>query len=541
MPTRAGSSGCGCACPRMARPSGLPVMQGKTPDQVAPPDRALFLANLRRRWRLPCAVLAGAGMALAAAPFDVPWAVALIIIVFHLVVTAPTPSMAGWTAWWAALGYFGLSLNWIVEPFLVDAALTGWMAPFALVGLAGGLALFWALAGWSSARLLPAGALRAVAFAGLLALLEYARGFMFTGFPWAQPGHLLIAWDGVFPILAALGGAGLMTVVVLTLGVIGTVLLYLRPIWPIWVLLAVIASGPFVAGAIRLPDAGAAGNAPVVRLIQPNAPQHLKWRADMIPVFFDRALDLTAVPGSPDLVVWPETALPVLFERSDAVRARMRVAAGDAQIIVGGQRFVGFQARNTLALLDAEGQITAIYDKHHLVPFGEYMPFGAVLARYDIGAMAAQLAGGYSPGDGPAVMDLGARLGTVFPMICYEAIFPQYIRQVDRPDWIVHLTNDAWFGSFSGPYQHLALARLRAAEQGLPVLRAANTGVSAVIDARGRVLASLPLNTQGTLDARLPPALPPTVYARTGDWPVLIFVLLATGLALVAGRRRKAH
>jgi apolipoprotein N-acyltransferase len=131
---------------------------------------------------------------------------------------------------------------------------------------------------------------------------------------------------------------------------------------------------------------------------------------------------------------------------------------------------------------------------------------------------------------------LPERLGRVFPMICYEAIFPGYIRQVPRPDWIAHLTNDAWFGSFSGPYQHLALARLRAAEQGLPVLRSANTGISAVIDSRGRIVAQLRLNEAGFLDARLPSALPPTQYSRFGDWPALIVVFLVTGLAALAGR-----
>jgi apolipoprotein N-acyltransferase len=137
------------------------------------------------------------------------------------------------------------------------------------------------------------------------------------------------------------------------------------------------------------------------------------------------------------------------------------------------------------------------------------------------------------------VFDIGGGLGRAFAMICYEAIFPGYIRQVDRPDWMVHLTNDAWFGSFSGPYQHLAIARLRAAEQGLPVLRAANTGVSAVIDARGRISAALPLNEAGFLDAALPAALPPTLYARTGDLPSILAVFLATGAAMAMARRKR--
>jgi apolipoprotein N-acyltransferase len=155
------------------------------------------------------------------------------------------------------------------------------------------------------------------------------------------------------------------------------------------------------------------------------------------------------------------------------------------------------------------------------VPFGEYVPLRGLAERLGLDGLAAVIPGGYLPGPGPVTFDLGPALGRAFPMICYEAIFPRDIRTLEtRPDWIAHVTNDAWFGTFSGPWQHLALARLRAAEQGLPVLRAANTGVSAVID------------------ARLPPAAPPTLYARTGDLPVLA-VTLAVAFALIVLARRK--
>jgi apolipoprotein N-acyltransferase len=203
---------------------------------------------------------------------------------------------------------------------------------------------------------------------------------------------------------------------------------------------------------------------------------------------------------------------------------------------------VDFSARNSLALVGPGGSLAAVYDKHHLVPFGEYLPFEGIADRFGIRALAAVLPGGYGAGGGPVVLDLGSSLGRAFPMICYEAIFPGYIRDVGaRPDWMVHVTNDAWFGTFSGPWQHLALARLRAAEQGLPVLRAANTGVSAVIDARGRVLDALPLGEAGYLDTRLPPASPPTVYARSGGGPVLLLTVILIGAVMLGDRRQKAH
>ena len=495
--------------------------------------------GMRRRMGL--AALAGSVAAFGLAPFDL-WLLgwAGFAALFALIAGAPTARRAAWLGWAGGTAYFAHALHWIVEPFFVDAARHGWMAPFALVLLAGGLALFWALAGWAAARLVPVArpGLRLVALAGFLVLAEVLRATILTGFPWAQPGHILIG----APFLAVSALVGPHGLTALVLGVAAGAAHALRqrplmsPVWAAGVLLAALVAGSFPPAPV------AEANAPVVRLVQPNAPQHLKWRDDMIPVFFQRGLDLTAAAPlgdgpAPDLVVWPETALPVLLERSDNARDAIAVAAGQARVLIGGQRFEGFRARNTSALLAPGGAIAQVYDKHHLVPFGEYMPGGAAAEALGLTGMAEVLSGGYSPGPGPALLEIGGGLGRAFPMICYEAIFPGYIRQVDRPDWIVHLTNDAWFGSFSGPYQHLAIARLRAAEQGLPVLRAANTGISAVIDARGRVVAALSLDEAGFLDAPLPPALAPTVYARTGDWPAILLVLFATTMAVLAGRR----
>ena len=495
------------------------------------------------RARLALAALAGAVAAFGLAPFDLwllGWAGFAALLV--LVATAPTPRRAATLGWIGGTAYFAVALHWIVEPFFVDAARHGWMAPFALVLMAGGLALFWALAGWVGARLAPGDrtGIRLVALAGLLVLVELARASILTGFPWAHPGHILIGAP-LLPLAALIGPHGLTAIV---LGVAAGMAHAVRsrplmaPVWVAGLLFAVL-----IAGAVVPPAPAPAPTAPIVRLVQPNAPQHLKWRADMIPVFFQRGLDLTAAAPetgvAPSLVVWPETALPVLLDQSAPERLRIADAAGAAQVLIGGQRYEGFRARNTSALLAPGGAIAAVYDKHHLVPFGEYMPGGAMAEALGLRGLAEVLGGGYSRGPGPALLDMGAGFGRAFPMICYEAIFPGYIRRVDRPDWMVHLTNDAWFGSFSGPYQHLALARLRAAEQGLPVLRAANTGVSAVIDGRGRVLASLPLNQAGFLDAPLPPALPPTPYARGGDLPVILLVLFATMLVLLAARRHR--
>ena len=493
-----------------------------------------------RLGRCGAAALAGAVAALGHAPFDL-WPITPLGLAALLLIAGRRTGVRDW-AWlfWAAgTGYFAVSLHWIVEPFFVDAATHGWMAPFALALMAGGMALFWALAGGLAARVAPPGPLRMPFALVLLVLAEAARAQVFTGFPWAHPGHVLIASD-LLALAAWTGPHGLTAV---TLAVAGGLAWFAAR--RSWIGAAALSIGFAMAGVLPGTPAApvASADAPVVRLIQPNAPQDQKWLPEMIPVFFQRGLTLTAAASegpAPDLVIWPETSLPVLLDRSETARARLAQAAG-APLIIGAQRFDGTRAANTLVLLDADGAIDSVYDKHHLVPFGEYLPFDDLMSRIGLRGLAA-LPVGYRAGPGPAVLDLGARLGRSFAMICYEAIFPGYIRQVARPDWMVHITNDAWFGQFSGPYQHLALARLRAAEQGLPVLRAANTGISAVIDARGGVVAALPLGVSGHLDAPLPPPLPATAYARLGDGPVLggalLLALILAGLARLRGPLR---
>jgi apolipoprotein N-acyltransferase len=501
-------------------------------------------ARLAGGQALLAAALAGAGAGLGQAPFDLWLATPLGLAALLLVVAgAPDGRSAFLRGLAGGAGHFALTLHWIVEPFFVTPEVHGWMAPFALVLFAGGLALFWAMASWAAVRLAASPVGRVALLAPLLTLAEALRSTILTGFPWALPGHALIdtPWLG----LGGLVGAHGMTLLVLAVASLwagaalrGRGALVLGLSLPLLLV-------PYVLPRAGAPDAGP--DAPVVRLVQPNAAQHLKWREDMIPVFWQRGRDLTAAPADPDLgppalVIWPETSLPVVLDRSDAARVQLAQAAGGAQVMIGVQRFEGFSVRNSLALLAPGGPVAAVYDKHHLVPFGEYLPLQGLAERLDIRALAAVMPGGYGPGPGPVAIDLGPELGTAFPMICYEAIFPGYIRQLDaRPDWMAHVTNDAWFGTFSGPWQHLALARLRAAEQGLPVLRAANTGVSAVIDARGRILAALALGEAGYLDARLPPALPPTLYARTGDWPAILLALLFAGGIALAERRKKAH
>lgn len=491
MPIPVGSSGCASGC-------------------RTPPDTM-------RRLSLLLPVLAGFAAALGQAPWGL-WYVALPAFAIGIGVIARA-SRPFWVALAFGTAHFAVSLHWIVEPFLVDAAATGWMAPIALVAIALGFGLFWAIAGSLGRRL--TGAPLGVALA--LAAVELLRSYVLTGFPWALPGHVLIA-SPALPTASFVGAHGLGLAVLLGAALIvsqGTV--RRAGGLALWVL-------PLGLGAAMPPAPDVANDAPVVRLIQPNAPQHQKWDPDFRQVFFRRGLAATAAAPdgpAPALVVWPETALPELLRFSETVRPMISRAAGGQPVLVGAQRYDDDRRpRNSLVMLTGEdGEIAQVHDKYRLVPFGEYLPFEAALNSIGIGAFAAQLAGGYAPGDGPVLIDVPG-LGQVLPLICYEAIFPQELRRLDRPRAIMHLTNDAWFGTFAGPQQHLALAQLRAAESGLPLLRAANTGVSAAIDARGQILASLDLGEAGHLDVALPPALPTPLYIVTGDWAVAALLLL---------------
>lgn len=480
------------------------------------------------------AVACGAVAATGQAPLDL-WPLALVGLagLTWRVSVASGARAAAWIGWAGGVGYFALALSWIVEPFLIDVAETGWMAPFALVLMAGGMALFWVAA----AALAHLGRPVALAFALTLTLAEVARGTLFTGFPWAMPGHI---WIGT-PVGQAAAVAGAYGLTLLTLLVAA-----MPVVWGVrgLALSAAILGGAWGYGAMHLAAPPPSDRAATIRLVQPNAEQAAKWDPARARDFFLRQLSLTAEVSDPvpSLVIWPETSVPYRLEAGSSTLAAIGEAAAGAQVAVGIQRTDdGSRWWNTLAVIGPDGAIGPIYDKYHLVPFGEYIPFGDQLYRwFGLRAFAAAEGFGYSAGKGPAMLDLGPALGRVVPLICYEAVFPAIPRRAQaegRADWLLQITNDAWFGTVSGPYQHLALARLRAIEQGLPLVRAANTGVSAVIDARGRVLASMPLGVQGRLDAPLPGALPATPYARWGDGPVLL-LLAAFAAGLVAARRR---
>lgn len=481
-------------------------------------------------WRVRLlAAVAGVGLALGAAPFSLPWPVFLAVPLLAFLMSRAQ----GWKAglgigWWAGTAYFAASMYWIVEPFLVEPERHGWMAPFALVLVALGLGVFWAGAFALAMRFSAIG--RGIAMVVFWSAAEWARAHVLTGFPW---GMIAYGWSEtpVFQSLAFVGPHGL------------TLLTLLCALLP--AILPRRIGLPLTAGLVALAWAGLStrptdmpATRTTIRLVQPNAPQHLKWRPDMVSIFFDRALAYSEAGDPPDVVIWPETSLPFLWDEAPALRARVVAAGRGAEMILGHRRFLEDGARNSLLHIDGAGGTLGEYDKHHLVPFGEYIPFGDLAARFGIQGLAANDGIGFVPGPGPALID-SARLPPYLPLICYEAIFPGLATlSGDRPAWLVHITNDAWFGSFAGPFQHLVQARARAIEQGLPLARAANTGISALIDPYGRIVASAPLGIEGYVDAALPAALPATPYARLGDWPWAIFMAVALGVILIGHRRK---
>ena len=475
-------------------------------------------------------VCAGAVGALGQAPWDFPLAMLLGLAgAFLLFAACTSPRRAALSGWAFGLGWFAVALHWIVEPFQVDAARHGWMAPFALVLLSGGLALFWGAAFWT-ARRFSTGVLLLVP---VWAAAELVRAYVLTGFPWAAPAQALV--DRMAGQGLAFVGPHSMNLAIFALACLPAFIYGRRGHNGQSSLAALIMLAGIVPVVLPVPQGAARMTDHWVRLIQPNAAQHLKWQPENARRFLDLQLALTARPAAgqtsgPDLVIWPETAIAWRLDQAAPVLEAIR-SVTDAQVVLGVLRAQEGRLRNSLVHLGPdEGQ--QIYDKHHLVPFGEYLPLAPLAEALGLAALA-QTGPGFAPGPGPAVLDFGA-LGQGMPLICYEAVFAHDVNAApQRPAFLLQITNDAWFGQFAGPHQHLAQARMRAIEQGLPVLRAANTGVSAVVDPLGRVAAHLPLGRADALDARVPAPLGPTFYSRSGDIAAVVLLAVWAGVLLL--------
>ncbi len=454
-----------------------------------------------------------------------------------------SPLAAAWAGWAGGVAHFLVLLHWLAYPFLVNAESHLWALPFAALLLPAGLSLYWAGAFWAAKRWQPSAPWRPVAFAVALACAEWLRGSLLTEFPWGLAGYVWIDT----PLRGLLPMMGVYALTLLTLLAAATAaalaaassLTRFARVAAALSLVGIAVGAGWATGTELSPAPAPGADALQLRLVQPNIPQREKWsheyRVRNVARVLSHSVDADLPP--PSLVVWPESALPSVFPRGDAeqmgeIGASFRL---DAPLAAGMLTEDGSGAYNSLALFDGDGRLAALYDKRHLVPFGEYLP---LRGAFEFLGFDAFTGGGYRAGSGPTVLALEG-LPPLAAYICYEVVSPARARRAARgAQWMLQVTNDAWFGPGAGPRQHFTIARARAAELGLPLARAANTGISAIVDARGKVLASLPLGAEGALTGGLPPALAaPTYYARFGD---LGFGLLAAlGLAGAAVSRRR--
>jgi apolipoprotein N-acyltransferase len=506
-----------------------------------------------RRWMV--AALLGALAATALPPVGLVAALVPAFTGLLWLVAGARVRCALAAGWWFGLGHFSVGFYWVGSAFFVDAQLYGFLAAPAVLGLAAGMAIYPAAAlGAAQAaghRLRLRAWARALVLAALWMVGEWLRGWVFTGFPWNLIGT---AWSGIDAMLqpAAWIGAWGLGLVSVAAAALPAQLAEGRRVRDLALafgglgLIAVMA----LAGAWRLQDAQTPDVEGVrLRLIQPNIAQHLKWKPELRTRHVQRQLEMSRQPAAagaaPTHVIWAETSVPFNLAGDPPLQRVLGGGVPEGGLLIAGAPRADGQPGATRRLwnsahaLNADGEIVATYDKQHLVPFGEYVPFRSILkfSKLTEGRLD------FAFGEGPRIIDLPG-LPPASVLICYEVIFPDEVPGRDgtgggRPGWLLNLTNDAWFGVTSGPHQHQAAARLRAVEQGLPLVRAANTGISAVVDAYGRVRGELALATAGVLDSGLPAALAPTAYARFGPlFAWLLALAMITGAALLGRQPR---
>lgn len=515
------------------------------------------------RWRAGAALLAGALSALAMPPFGL-WpvlALTLPVLVLLIDASAAQPLKRGLktafaAGWLFGMGYFLAGLWWIGEAFLVHADALAWLMPFAAL-LPAALALYVGL-GCALARLLwMKGPGRILSFAVALTATESLRAVLFTGFPWNDFGYALATDLRFAQVASAIGVMGLCLVALAALA--SPAALFdadaapRRRYAPLGLAVAALAA-LWAGGQWRLATSEI-GTVPGarLRLMQPNLPQDQKFRYDARRTVMDLYIATSESQGGLAGVThlfWPESAFPFFLEREPEAIARIvAMLPRGSTLVTGAARFEPVPGRarpdvfNSLRVIDSEGAIRANADKMHLVPFGEYLPFQETLESIGVEQLT-RLRGGFAAARERALLAIPG-LPPAVPLICYEAIFPDEVMPADlapgeRPGFLLNVSNDAWFGITPGPHQHFEQARLRAIEQGLPLVRATNNGISAIVDPLGRITGMLPLGARGVLDGALPEALSGTIYAHYGNW--IPRLLLLSGLLLVAVlRQREMH
>ena len=488
------------------------------------------------------AVIIGALSGLAMAPHDL---VPILLLTMPLLVLM-LDGADGWRrafalGWWFGFGYMTVGLYWLRNAFLVDAAQFAWAIPFGTLVLPAGMALYFGLA-LAIARLLwRPGPGRILIFAGCWTAGEMIRGYALTGFPWNLIGNAWSFSPAMSQSVALYGAYGLSLVTVAIAaspaGLKGRDLGTLKGWAPVLIAggtlgLMGLGGGARVlfGGHDTVPDVN-------LRIVQANIPQNQKWdvkhREDVLLKYMTMSDEDTQLSNV--TIIWPESAIPYFIDQEAPRRVLIgRLARPDGHVILGVPRYRKeadgtLDFWNSMEVLDDEGRTLATYDKHHLVPFGEFLPMRWLFGRIGLDKLVEVGDGDFLAGPGPTTIDVPG-LPPFSPLICYEAIFPgQVTDHTHHPAWLLNITNDAWFGNSDGPRQHFGMARLRAIEEGIPLVRAAVTGISGVVDPYGRVIRELPLGVAGVMDASLPKALEGrTLFSRFGNWIVLVLIAVVT-------------
>jgi apolipoprotein N-acyltransferase len=509
------------------------------------------------------AFVAGAISALAMAPFDI-WPV-LFLTFPTLVWLIDGAGVGRWggvaaaaaTGWCFGFGYFVAGLYWIGYAFLVDAPTFGWLLPLAVIGLPALLAVFTGLGVALARALWTRGMLRILALGAALTAAEWLRGHALTGFPWNTFGYALASPLALAQSASLVGLWGLTFIAIVVFASPATLAddraENPQPWLPFALGVAVLA-GLTGWGALRLSRMPTQFVDKVhLRIMQPNLQQDVRFNYAAKQEVMNRYIALSERALGPDAsgmkdvthLIWPESAFPFFLAREpDALAQIAQLLSHGAVLITGAVRVAepvnpaAPAAYNSIYVIDNAGPVIAIYDKVHLVPFGEYLPFEHVLERFGVQELTKQRGGFLAGSRRRPIAVPGAP--AALPLVCYEIIFPaDVVPRGQRPGWIVNVTNDGWFGNSSGPYQHFQQARIRAIEEGLPLIRAANTGISAVVDPLGRIINSLPLGREGVIDSPLPRSIRAPLYARVGDVPAAFMVAIA--FLLVVRRRLQSN
>ena len=457
---------------------------------------------------------------------------------FYLFTKAQNKKQSFFMGFCFGFGIGAFSMSWLIHALLIDNGAFAWLVPTVPLGFGLLFGLFFGFPTLLCYRINHTFA-RILAFAGWVTIFEWIRSWLLTGFPWNLTGSIWTAWLPVLQMACVTGVYGLSLFSIIWFAI--PFLIYKKQYtWAIvdFSTFAIIATFGFLRLYEMTPENVWGVN---LRLVQPNIEQTLKWKTGMAEENFEKHINLSRSkrPEKITHVLWSETASPFALDIDENARAMTMHATGqDTTLITGSLRIAdakGKQYANSVFVINDLGEIVSFYDKSHLVPFGEYVPLRGLLPFDKIVPIASDI----KEGSGPKTIRI-PNAPSAGVLVCYEVIFPHQVvdRTKPRPQWLINVTNDGWYGNSAGPYQHLASAQMRAVEEGLPLVRVAGTGISAIIYPWGQIKSSLPLNTSGILDDRLPKALENVpIYARCGNIIPLILSLFCIVFALILNRK----